>query len=157
MAASIGGRIARGVARAPIKLYEAGHGHLLGQRFLMLEHTGRVSGLARHVVVEVVEQLPGNRFVIPSGRGEKADWYRNIRAEPRVRVSLGRRQRIPAVARPLDHDEARTLLQRYRARRPGTWRFLRPVISRVLGHPGQTDDELFDAVSLVELTLERDG
>ena len=45
----------------------------------------------------------------------------------------------------------------YRAERPRTWRFLKPVISRAIGKPGQTDEELFGTVPLVELTLEMDG
>jgi hypothetical protein len=34
---------------------------------------------------------------------------------------------------------------------------LKPVISRVIGSPGQTDEELFAGVPLVELALEGTG
>lgn len=144
----------RAVARAPIRVYGAGYGFLFGARVLLLEHTGRVSGLPRYVVVEVVRRLPGDRYVIASGYGTAADWYRNVRDEPRVRVSVGRLRRVPAVARGLDQDRARSLLEEYRADRPNTWRLLRPVISRLIGRPGQPDEELFTSVPLVELSLD---
>lgn len=123
----------------------------------MLEHTGRTSGLPRYVVLEVVQHPSDHRYVVAAGMGERADWYRNVLHEPQVHVSVARRQRVPAIARPLDPDDARTCLEAYRADRPSTWRFLKPVISRALGRPGQTDEELFSSVPLVELTLDPSG
>ena len=153
MATTVGARLARGVARAPIRLYGAGFGWLLGRRVLMVQHTGRASGLPRFVVLEVVRRLPGDRFVVAAGMGETSDWYRNVRRAPRVRVWVGRLRGVPGTARLLDQAEAREHLEAYRADRPTTWRFLKPVISRVIGRPDQTDEELFSAVPLVELSL----
>ncbi len=154
VATTVGARAARAVARAPIRLYRAGYGWLLGRRALMLQHTGRTSGLPRFVVLEVVRRLPGDRFVIAAGMGETSDWYRNVRQNPRVRIWVGRRQGVPATARLLGQAEAREHFEAYRADRPTTWRFLKPLISRVIGRPGQTDEELFTAVPLVELSLD---
>lgn len=154
MATRVGATAARALARAPIRLYDAGFGWLLGERVLMLQHTGRSSGQPRFAVLEVVRRLPGGRYVIAAGLGETADWYRNVRHDPRVRVWVGRRQGVAGTARLLDHAEARGHLEAYRVDRPMTWRFLKPVISRVIGRPGQTDEELFTAVPLVELSLD---
>jgi deazaflavin-dependent oxidoreductase (nitroreductase family) len=123
----------------------------------MLQHTGRRSGLPRFVVLEVVRRLSGNRYVVAAGMGENADWYRNVRQDPRVRVWVARRREVPGIARLLGQAEARHHLEAYRAERPGTWRFLKPIISRLIGRPGQTDEELFSAVSLVELALDASG
>jgi deazaflavin-dependent oxidoreductase (nitroreductase family) len=153
MATTMGAR----VARAPIRLYGAGYGWLLGERILMVEHTGRTSGLPRFVVLEVVRRLPGDRFVVAAGMGRTSDWYRNVRRNPRVHVWAGRQERVPGTARLLDQAEAREHLEAYRADRPTTWRFLKPVISRVIGRPGQTDEELFATVPLVELSLDPAG
>lgn len=147
----------RTLARSPIRLFDAGHGGLLGDRVLMLQHTGRRSGLPRFVVLEVVRRLGDGRYVIAAGTGETADWYRNVRKDPAVRVWVGRRQNTPATVRLLDQDEARAHLEAYRAERPMTWRFLKPVIMRAIGKPGQTDEEMFSSVPLVELSLETDG
>jgi deazaflavin-dependent oxidoreductase (nitroreductase family) len=123
----------------------------------MVQHTGRTSGLPRFAVLEVVRRLPGGRFVVAAGMGETSDRYRNVRQDPRVRVWVGRRRGVPGTARLLDQTEAREHLEAYRADRPTTWRLLKPVISRVIGRPGQTDEELFAAVPLVELALEGTG
>jgi hypothetical protein len=105
----------------------------------MLEHTGRKSGLPRYVVLEVVRRLSDDRYVVPSGLGTAADWYRNITQEPRVHVSVGRLRHVPATARRLDA------------------RLLGPPISRLMGRPGQSNDELFETVPLAELTLDMRG
>lgn len=49
-------------------------GWLLGERALMLQRTGRRSGVPRFVVLEVVRPLSGNRYVIAAGMGDTADW-----------------------------------------------------------------------------------
>ena len=41
--------------RAPVWLYRLGLGGLFGKRMLLLNHTGRKSGLPRQAVLEVVQ------------------------------------------------------------------------------------------------------
>jgi deazaflavin-dependent oxidoreductase (nitroreductase family) len=78
--------------RLPIWLYRARLGWLLGDRFLMLTHTGRKSGLARQVVIEVVQHDKGtDTYYVVSGWGEKSDWYQNIRQTPSVTIHTGGR------------------------------------------------------------------
>ena len=57
LAARIGGRLLRSrrLMRAPIWIYRARAGAIFGSRILMLEHTGRKSGLPRYAVLEVVD------------------------------------------------------------------------------------------------------
>ncbi len=78
--------------RLPIWLYRARLGWLLGDRFLMLTHTGRKSGLPRQTVIEVVQHDKGtDTYYVVSGWGEKSDWYQNIRKSPSVTVHVGGR------------------------------------------------------------------
>lgn len=156
MATGVGASAARTLARAPIRLYDAGYGWLLGERALMLQHTGRRSGVPRFVVLEVVRRLSSTRYVIAAGMGETADWYRNVLKDPRVRVWVGRKCGVAGAARPIEQAEARKHFEAYRTERPTTWRLLRPVIARLIGRPGLTDEELFIAVPLVELDLDAD-
>ncbi|MFP5021333.1 nitroreductase family deazaflavin-dependent oxidoreductase [Pseudonocardia phyllosphaerae] len=125
----------RALARAPITLYHRGLGRVLGHRMLLLEHTGRRSGLPREVVVEVVGHPGPGRFVVVSGFGERAQWYRNVVADPRVRISVGSRRSQPATARVLPRDEAGELLAAYIARHPAAWEQLGQVVERALGRP----------------------
>ena len=102
--------------RLPIGLYRVGLGPLLGRKFILLTHTGRVSGLPRQAVVEVVHR-DARGLVAAAGFGRRSDWYRNVVANPRVTVGNGR-LRAPAVAHPIDADEGAALMARYGMRHP---------------------------------------
>lgn len=125
----------RALARAPITLYRHGLGWVFGQRALMMEHTGRRSGQARFVCLEVVERPSPERIVIVSGFGERAEWYRNLLADPRCFISMGRVRRAPARARFMTSEEASAALDRYQRAHPGAWHRLRQVIEKAVGHP----------------------
>lgn len=150
MRAGRGARAVRGAARAPVRLYRAGWGWLFGERLLMLRHTGRRTGRARFVVLEVVRRASPNRYVVASEMGATADWYRNVLRAPHVGVWVERRRDVPAIAHPLPQARAREHFQAYRAERPITRWLLRPILAWTIG---RSADDLVDAVPLVELEL----
>ena len=79
--------------RAPIWFYRLGLGGLLGSRFLLLNHTGRKSGLPRQAVLEVViHEKASNTYYVSAGFGPKTQWLQNLRAEPDVSIQVGRRK-----------------------------------------------------------------
>jgi len=79
--------------RLPIFLYRIKLGWLLGDRFLMLTHTGRKSGLPRQTVIEVVKhEKTTDTYYVVSGWGDKSDWYQNIRKAPQVTIRSGGRK-----------------------------------------------------------------
>lgn len=150
--AAIGGRIlrTRPLMRAPIWIYKARAGAVLGSRLLMLEHIGRTSGVRRYVVLEVVDHPTSDRYVVASGFGEKAQWFRNIKANPRVRVYTGSRAALPATARVMTQQEADRALGGYASRHPRAWQRFKPVLEETLGSPiTETDTPL----PIVELRL----
>lgn len=110
----------RAVLRAPIALYRLGLGGLLGHRVVLLTHTGRVSGLPRQVVLEVVGRggEPGG-YVIASGYGERSQWFRNIVATPAVRYQVGARA-YAGTAVPFPAEESGRRLADYAERHPRT-------------------------------------
>lgn len=118
----------RRLARAPIAVYRLGFGWLLSSRLLLLEHRGRVSRRLRHVVLEVIDHPAPDRFVVASGLGEQAQWVRNVAADPRVRVTVGRRGPVRALARRLDDAESVAAVTRYAREHPRAWARLRPVL-----------------------------
>lgn len=140
LGARLGGRVLRNrrLVRAPIWLYQHGLGWLLGHRMLMLEHRGRRSGLARHVVLEVVDRPRPDRYLVVSGFGERAQWFRNVRADPRVRVSVARERDRPATATLLSDAERDAALAAYARKRPRTWEQLRATMEQALGTPVAT-------------------
>jgi deazaflavin-dependent oxidoreductase (nitroreductase family) len=149
--ASVGGRLLRSrrLVRAPIWIYKARAGALFGSRMLMLEHLGRKSGARRYAVLEVVDHSPDS-YVVASGFGRKAQWFRNIQANPRVRVYAGSRRPVPATARVLDQTEADRALAAYRSRHPRAWEQFKPVLEGTLG---TTISDTHTPLPMVELRL----
>ncbi len=68
--------------------------------FLYLTTTGRISGHPREIEIWFTERV--GRFYLISERYERANWVRNVQAQPRVTVRVGNRQ-FDATARVV-HD-----------------------------------------------------
>jgi len=113
--------------RLPIWLYRLRLGWLTGGRMMLLRHTGRVSGLERQAVIEVV-QRDANGYIAASGFGARADWYRNITAKPDVTITVGTRV-IKATATPLTEEQGADLMAEYAPKHPALARRL----CRVMG------------------------
>jgi deazaflavin-dependent oxidoreductase (nitroreductase family) len=122
----------RRLLRAPIWLYRARLGWLLGHRFVYVAHRGRVSGARREVVLEVIERdRQSGAVTVVSAWGPKAQWFRNLQAHPPLEIRLGR-ERIPAPRQEfLSVDEGWALLRRYAVKHPRTARSL----AKMLGVP----------------------
>ena len=136
--------------RLPIWLYRLHLGWLLGDRFLLLDHTGRQTGLPRQTVIEVVRyDRASGVCLVGSGWGEKSDWFRNIQHNPRVSVTLGRRC-WAARAVVLSADEAEQALRDYARRHPLAFRELATVIAgRRVSEAELNSGELARAIPLV--------
>jgi deazaflavin-dependent oxidoreductase (nitroreductase family) len=113
-------------------------GFLLGGRFLLLEHRGRVSGRPRRVVLEVIGRPAPDSYLVVSGFGTRAQWYRNVRATPRVGVTVGVHRPRPAQAHILDRDEAASALTAYAKAHPRAWASFGPILDTTLGAPAHT-------------------
>jgi deazaflavin-dependent oxidoreductase (nitroreductase family) len=125
----------RWLVRAPIWLYRIRLGFLFDHRMLLLEHIGRKSGARRYTVLEVVDHPSTDEYVIVSGFGEKAQWYRNVVADPHVRVSVGLRRSVPTIATPMTAEAAEETLKHYAEEHPRTWRTLQQAMSSALDTP----------------------
>lgn len=118
----------RAFLRLPISLYRFGLGWMLGNRFLLLTHTGRRSGLSRQVVLEVVDyEKETGVFYVAAAWREKADWYLNILKNPRVKLQVGNRH-FEADAGPISGAEAQKILWAYARRHPAAFRELTLVM-----------------------------
>lgn len=107
------GPAVRWLLRAPTRLYDLHGGWLLGHRFLRLTHLGRRSGHRYRTMLEVVSaDVERDEYVVVAGLGERADWYRNVRAGGAVEVAVGNRRFTPAY-RQLTESEAAEAFERY--------------------------------------------
>jgi deazaflavin-dependent oxidoreductase (nitroreductase family) len=125
----------RWFVRAPIWLYRVRLGALFGSRLLMLEHVGRQSGRHRYAVLEVIDHPVASTYVVASGFGGRAQWFRNLEANGQARVSIGSRKPLRANACRLDADAATASMDRYATAHPRAWARLRPVLEHTLGRP----------------------
>ena len=137
----------RWMVRLPIALYQGGLGFLFGHRLLMLEHTGRKTGARRRVVLEVLARPAPGEYVIIAGFAEKAQWYRNVQANPRVLVSSGFGRNMPALAVPMTRTESAAVLDGYQQRHPVELVKMSRLFQQVCGRP-------IDAMPMVRLRVQ---
>jgi deazaflavin-dependent oxidoreductase (nitroreductase family) len=105
--------------RSPRLAYGIGLGWLFGHRLVLLEHLGRTTGRPVRTPLEVVRwDAVARHVVVVAGSGRDAEWYRNVLAHPRVRVTIGRERNIVGCAVPLTDSDARSELERCRSRHP---------------------------------------
>jgi deazaflavin-dependent oxidoreductase (nitroreductase family) len=142
--AVLGGRLlrTRWLVRSPIWLYRARLGFLLGDRFCMIEHIGRTSGARRYVVVEVFGHPEPGTYLVVSGFGTGAQWYRNLAANPAARLWVGGRPPAAVTAVRLDDAEADAAFEVYVTRYARAWQKFRPVIEDTLGRPVERGADL---------------
>lgn len=144
-------RIPRWLARSPIPLYRRGLGWLLGSRIMMLEHRGRRSGQLRYAVLEVLDREPG-ALVLVSGYGPSSQWFRNVSANPAVRVWNGRVRAAEATAEVLPAAEARDRLAAYRRSHPKAAASLGKVLGvEDLTNPAPLPPDIADRLPLVRV------
>jgi deazaflavin-dependent oxidoreductase (nitroreductase family) len=112
----------------------------------------------RRTIIEVVDvDLARDCYVVISAWGRKADWYRNVSADPEVTVAVSNR-RFPAVARTLTTQEAELHLRNYANRHPIAFRELGALL---VGEPtrdvDQTIHRFVETMPVVELASSMQG
>jgi deazaflavin-dependent oxidoreductase (nitroreductase family) len=129
--------------RLPIYLYRWGLGWLFGRHLMLVNHVGRVTGKRRRVVLEVVaHDANDGSYVVASGWGPAAAWYRNVLHTPDVTIQVGRRT-IPVTGVPLPADEGAEIFARYASRHRAAARQLLP---RLMGFAVDGSEADFRAV-----------
>lgn len=118
----------RVLLRMPLLLYRIRLGWLLGQRFLLLKHTGRKTGLEHRTVLEVLRyDKAHDRYIVSSGWGEKSQWFKNIQQRPEAEIEAGGRH-IRVTATRLSKQEAEHELRDYARRHPTAYRTIGSLI-----------------------------
>ena len=129
-----------------------GLGWMLGRRFLALEHRGRKSGQPHLTILEVMFfDRDTKESVVASAYGSRADWYRNLQAEPALRVQTGRLDYLPA-QRFLTPQEAREAAARFCRQHPWEARLV-PRVLPAIGAAIPTDSELAPIDLLASLPM----
>ena len=124
-------RLLKVVFDTPAVLYRIGLGWMLGKRILAVTHRGRKTGRLRETVLEVLLFDPDNKeSVVVSAYGTRADWYRNLRVQPALRVRTGRMDYVPE-QRFLTPDEKREAAIAFSRRHPWEVRLVPRVLPAI--------------------------
>lgn len=117
--------------RAPDWLYRVHLGWILGKRFLALTHRGRSSGEFHRTVLEVISyDRRTNESVVASAWGTSADWYRNLMAEPALRVQTGGLDYVPQ-QRFLNSEEQAATASRFCREHPWEAKLMPRVLTSI--------------------------
>jgi deazaflavin-dependent oxidoreductase (nitroreductase family) len=135
---------------APIPLLRYGGCWLIGPSIALLEHRCRHTGKRRHTLLKVVHREPGCLMVI-SCDGPHAPWYRDIQADPHVRISSGGIRRASAIAVRPSGEHGAAILEGFRCHHPLTAR----LFGRVFGVPEFTAGRAVPACRAEQLPLVR--
>ncbi|MGD2162750.1 MAG: nitroreductase family deazaflavin-dependent oxidoreductase [Anaerolineales bacterium] len=147
----------RWLFRLPLAFYSAGLGWMLGSRFVRIEHTGRVTGKKRQVVLEVVDSdRPSGVFYVVAAWGDKADWFQNIRVNPKITYQVGRTQ-YDGFAEQVPREQAAQIFLRYGRKYPRMLQELMRFVGYRVEASEEAYQELADHLPVVRLSpgLER--
>ena len=92
--------------------------------FAYVTTTGRRTG--RPHTIEIWFGVDGGRVYVLSGGGDRSDWVRNLRAEPRIGVRIGDRS-WSATARVVEDPDEDAMARRLLAAKYQGWREGNPL------------------------------
>ena len=98
----------------PQFIYAIGLGPIYGRMVLLLTTTGRISGLPRVTPLQY-EEIDGE-IIIGSARGINADWFKNIQADPQVKVQV-RSRKFTGIGEPVTDTSRIADFLEYRLRK----------------------------------------
>ena len=104
----------RAMFKWPVQLWRLGLAPLMGHHMVLITQTGRKSGLPRRTMTELY-MVDGRKYA-PSGFGRRAQWYRNIEADPRVTIQTAAGVEHMLAKRVVEDEELLALLEGVRGR-----------------------------------------
>ena len=111
------GPVFKWLFKVPVLQYKLGLGWLTGNYVLLLTTIGRRTGKLRYTPLEYLYDKENDRYRIAAGWGGKTDWFRNIKANPKVHVQVGRRS-FDAVAEVASDEEVAEYMMNVSKRHP---------------------------------------
>ena len=111
---------------------------LIGAEWMLVTTRGRKSGKPRGTMLDVMDyDAASDTYYIEAAYGDRADWYKNMQANPVFEARVGRRK-FSATATPLSNDGAGELMVKFFRKKPA---YTRSVMAMV-GMTFKDEDEL---------------
>ena len=127
--------------KIPVWIHKMGFGgweRLVGAQWMLITTVGRKSGKPRDTMVDVMDYDKANdTYFVEVAYGSRADWYRNIQANPLFKARVGRRQ-FQARAATLANADAGEMMVQFFRRKPA---YTRTVMAMV-GMKFEGEEEL---------------
>lgn len=83
------GRLLWLINQVPTWVFKLKLGRLFGSRFAMITHRGRKTGAHHTVIIETADgSIDSGRLVYIVAYGTRAQWYKNLKASPAVRIEI---------------------------------------------------------------------
>jgi deazaflavin-dependent oxidoreductase (nitroreductase family) len=124
------------IQRIHRRLYASGKGWIIGKFILLLTHTGRKSG-KRYTTPLQYEKIDG-AYWVGAGRGSKADWYRNLQADPNVHVQVNQAEFDCLAGVVRDPQQVADFLEYRRKRHPLMIGLIMRIAHRLPMRPSRT-------------------
>ena len=117
--------------KVPVWIHKLGFGgweRLIGAQWMLITTVGRKSGKPRDAMVDVMDyDAASDTYFIEAAYGSRADWYRNMQANPIFDARVGRRK-FKARAMPLSNEGAGELMVQFYRKKPA---YTRSVMAMV--------------------------
>lgn len=117
--------------KAPLFMHKVGLGgweKIIGAEWMLISTTGRKTGKRRDSMVDVMDyDASTDTYYIEAAYGSRADWFKNIKANPIFDAQVGRRK-FKAQAQELDAASTGEMLVRFFRRKPA---YTRSVMAMV--------------------------
>lgn len=104
------GPVFKWLFKMPLLQYKLGMGWMIGKYVLLLTTTGRKSGKPRCTPLEYEYDSENDRYRIVAGWGGNTDWFKNLKANPKVHVQVGRRKFNAIAEFASDEEVARHMM-----------------------------------------------
>ena len=102
--------------KAPLILWRMGLGPLMGHHVLVITAKGRKTGLPRHTMTEF--HVMKGKIYVPCAFAPKAQWYKNIVADPCVTVQTWQGAEAMTATRVTDDEELLAVVELMRKNNP---------------------------------------
>ena len=106
--------------KIPVWFHKIGFGgweRLIGAQWMLITTVGRKSGKPRDAMVDVMDyDAATDTYYIEAAYGSRADWVKNIEANPRFHAQVGRRKFHASLSTLASADAGELMVRFYRAK-----------------------------------------
>jgi deazaflavin-dependent oxidoreductase (nitroreductase family) len=106
--------------KVPVWFHKIGFGgweRMIGAQWMLITTIGRKSGKPREAMVDVMDyNATSDTYYIEAAYGSRADWVRNIEANPRFKAQVGRRKFYAHMSTLSNEDAGELVVKFFRAK-----------------------------------------